>query len=166
MQQVHIHLPLFFSTFHSLKMPSKLLYSRCEGRHRMISPRRPSASVRPFSSSAFSAYSIVIRQTASTARDTCVCCAPCGEPGDRAARRGPATLGGEIAGAACVKGVARSPRTRRRRISRMLSVSAMWVRTNLWRSVGDPTVEFATQPSNTVQIVGACIRFRQRDKLP
>jgi hypothetical protein len=131
----------------------------------MISPRRPSASVRPFSCSAFTAYSIVIRHTASTARDTCVCCALCGEPGDRAARSGPATLGGEIAGADCVNGVARSPRTSRRRISRILSVSAMWVRTNRWRSVCSPTVEFAAQPSSTVQIVGACIRFRQKTKL-
>ena len=36
----------------------------------------------------------------------------CQEPGQRAAK-GPAALGAEIAGAACVKGLACSPRTRR-----------------------------------------------------
>lgn len=37
---------------------------------------------------------------------------------------------------------------------------------NRWRSVCSPTVEFAAQPSSIVQIVGACIRFRQKAKLP
>ena len=41
----------------------------------------------------------------------------------------------------------------------------MCICTNRWHSICSPTVEFAAQPSSTVQIVGACIRFRQKAKL-
>lgn len=53
------------------------------------------------------------------------------------------------------KGVARSPRTRRRRISMTLSGSSMWVLRNRSRSDLVPTGELMAQPSKTVRIVGA-----------
>lgn len=74
-------------------------------------------------------------------------------PGESADNRGPAMLGAATAGVGWV--VARSPRTRRSRISRMLSVSVMCVRRKRWRSVSCPTVEFCAQASRIVQIVGA-----------
>ncbi len=50
--------------------------------------------------------------------------------------------------------MARSPRTSRKRISKMLSVSVMCVFKNRCRSFIAPTGEFCDHPSKTVQIVG------------
>ena len=94
----HCHRLPFFSSLHSLKIPSRLLYIRCDGKQRMISPTRASTSLLPFSSFTFFANSTARRKIAKTARETCVCWAPCAEPCERAERRGPDTLGVEMTG--------------------------------------------------------------------
>ena len=73
-------------------------------------------------------------------------------------RRGPETEGG-ASGAFCVN-VERSPRTSRRRISSMLSVSTICVRRKRCRSVGWPTFELVAHDSRTVKMVGASMSLR------
>jgi len=125
----------------------------------MISPTRSSTSPFPLSPTAFLAYSTVMRNMAKMASETCVCWEPCAEPCDRAERRGPETLGADMEGADCEKGVAHSPRTRHSRISKILSVSVICVLRKCWRSFGTPTgeLELTAQSSNTVHMVGGYI---------
>ena len=145
----------------------------------MISPTLSSTSFTAASSAllspslapaaaAFRAYSSVIRHNANTAKLTWVCFSPWAKPPplaeleldpERAASKGP-EIDEPVIDAEeeePEKGVARSPRTRRRRISSMFSGSEdMCVLRKRWRSVCTPTGEFTDQESRIVQIVGAC----------
>ena len=92
------HRPPFFSTLHSLTIPSRLLYIKCPGKHLITSPTLSSTSSRPFSPTAFFAYSVANLNIANTARLTCVCWFACALPCDTAERRGPEREDEEMTG--------------------------------------------------------------------
>jgi len=155
--RIRNHRPPFLSIFHSLNMPSMLLLIIAGGKQRTMSPSRSSTSDCPFSPTAFSAYSAVIRNIAKTARETGDCWPPCGEFRARADSNGPEAFDADDADEDCEYCEARcSPRTSRSRISKMLSGSDICVLRKRCRSPCCPTFELTTQPSSIVQMVGAC----------